>query len=105
MIRLITLILFSLLMSDCYSASTALNIAVEAKSIRVEYIESSKRGVIYVYSCNQCKQRQYYFDKAPTILRSGKSISFRTFLKDYWNAKIPTLVLDPYSKTVLKVVY
>jgi len=81
------------------------DIAVEATSIKVEYIESSSRGIIYPKDCEQCDQDYYEFSKLPIIIKAGNEISFSSFMADYWNAKFPALLLDKDTKTVLKVVY
>jgi hypothetical protein len=100
---LITLLLV-LFFQNCFAVQT-LDIAVEATSIKVEYIASSNRGIIYPHNCEQCDQDYYDFSQSPTIIKSGKKISFNSFMKDYWNAKFPTLLLDKKTKSVLKVVY
>lgn len=89
---------------NAYAVKT-LDIALEANSIRVEYIASSKRGLIYPKNCEQCDQSYYEFSQDPIILKAGKKISFTRFLTDYRNAKFPTLLVDKKTKTVLKVVY
>lgn len=100
---LVTLLLS--LLSTHSLAVTATNVALEAKTIRVEYIQSSNRGIIYVHGCRQCKQRQYSFSGQPEIKRKGKQLPFSTFLKDYWNAKYPTLIVHPTNQAVQRVVY
>ncbi|MEY8205688.1 MAG: hypothetical protein RPR40_11555 [Bermanella sp.] len=86
-------------------AAQFLDIAIETNGIRVEYIESSKRGLVHIKGCNQCKQKYYSFSKEPIINKSGKIISFDEFLTDYWNAEYPTLFLDPKSLSVLRINY
>ena len=99
------IILASLLFfNHCYAVKT-LDIALEATSIKVEYIASSNRGLIYPKNCQQCSQAYYEFSQTPIIIKAGKKIPFAIFLKDYWNAKFPTLLVDKKTKTVLKVVY
>ncbi len=82
-----------------------LELAVETNGIRVEYIESSNRGLVHVKDCSQCQQKYYTFSKKPIINRFGKLISFDEFLTDYWNAEYPTLLLDPKSLSVLRINY
>jgi len=89
---------------NCYAMET-LDTAIEASSIRMEYISSSKRGLIYPKDCPQCKQAFYEFSQEPIIIKAGKEILFSNFLTDYWNAKYTTLLLDKETKTVLTVIY
>ncbi len=79
--------------------------AVETGSIKVEYFETTKKGIIYVYDCDQCTKKFYSFSDEPRIKRQGKYIPFDEFMTDYWNAESPTLFLDPQSRSVLKVLY
>ena len=82
-----------------------LELAVETNGIRVEYIESSNRGLVHIKDCSQCEKKYYTFTKKPIIKKQGKIISFDEFLTDYWNAKFPTLFLDPKSLSVLRINY
>jgi len=82
-----------------------LELAVETNGIRVEYIESSNRGLVHIKGCSQCEKKYYTFTKKPIIKKQGKIISFDEFLTDYWNAKFPTLFLDPKSLSVLRINY
>jgi len=82
-----------------------LELAVETNGIRVEYIESSNRGLVHIKDCNQCEKKYYSFSKKPIINKYGKIISFDEFLTDYWNAEYPTLFLDPESLSVLRINY
>ena len=100
----ILLIFFILFFQNSYGVKT-LDVAVEATSIRVEYIESSNRGIIYPRQCEQCTKSFYEFTQTPKIIKSGKSISFEKFLQDYSNAKYTTLLLDKKSLSIVKVVY
>ncbi len=86
-------------------AVTALDIALETGGIKVEYNDVSKKGIIHVYKCEQCTKKYYEFSELPKIMRKGSDISFDIFMKDYWNAKYPTLLLDIESLTVLQVSY
>ena len=99
------LLIFMILFFENSYGVKALDIAVEATSIKLEYIESSNRGIIYPKQCEQCTQSYYEFTQAPKIIKNEKSISFENFLEDYWNAKYTTLLLDKKSLAVLKVVY
>jgi hypothetical protein len=102
---IISIFLFCLLTAESVFASQATDIALEMKSIKVEYIETSKRGIIYVNDCDHCKEPYYQFSTLPEITRKGKAISFDEFLTDYWNATFPTLILDSKTHSVLHVIY
>ena len=101
---IICLFVFLCFSSSAYSA-TALDIALEPKSIKVEYMDSSNSGIIYVKDCDQCGNTFYNFKQKPKIIKQGKEISFDVFMEDYWNAKFPTLFLNIKSKAVIRVVY
>jgi len=83
----------------------ALDIAMEAGGIKVEFNSISKIGTVQVLRCELCTQTIYPFKQKPKIVKQGKSISFDAFMEDYWNAKYPTLILDKEDLTVLKIVY
>ena len=83
----------------------ALEEAVETNGIKVEYITSSKRGIIHVIDCDLCTKPYYHFTGQPIIIKAGVIIPFESFLKDYWNASYPTLLLDPKSLDVLRISY
>ncbi len=98
--------LFSLgVLQNAQAELIILERALETNGIRVEYIESSNRGLVHVKNCNQCKQKTYTFAKKPIIKKYGRIISFDEFLTDYWNAEDPTLFLDPESLSVLRINY
>ncbi len=102
--KYLSILTFLIISQNSYAVKT-LDIAVEATSIKVEYIALSNRGLIFPKNCRQCSQAYYEFSQTPIIIKAGKKISFASFLKDYWNAKFPTLLVDKKTKTVLKVVY
>ncbi len=79
--------------------------ALETGSIKVEFFETSGKGVIHVLDCDQCLKQFYTFSDQPRIKRKGSYIPFEVFMKDYWNAKNPTIFLDKQSRSVLKVSY
>ena len=83
----------------------SLEIARETLSIKIEYIESSNRGLVHPKGCSLCTKDFYKFSKPPIINKKGKVISFDEFLADYWNAEYPTLFLDPKSLSVLRINY
>jgi hypothetical protein len=79
--------------------------AVETNGIKVEYIASSERGIIHVTDCERCTKPYYTFTGQPTILKAGTTVKFDYFLTDYWNARYPTLLLDPKTLEVLRIIY
>jgi hypothetical protein len=97
-------ILFPLLSSFSFAVET-LDLALETNGIKVEYIESSKRGIITVIDCEPCQEKQYFFEALPVIRKQGATITFEAFMNDYWNARSATLFLDPTSKRVIRVTY
>lgn len=79
--------------------------AVETESIKVEYFDTTKRGIVRVKGCEQCKEAYYSFKKQPTIIKNGRVILFDYFLTDFRSAKNPTLFLDPKDQSVLRIKY
>jgi hypothetical protein len=79
--------------------------AVETSGIKVEYIASSERGIIHVTDCEQCPKPYYTFTGQPIIKKAGVTVTFEYFLTDYWNARYPTLLLDPKTLEVLRINY
>ncbi len=102
---LLSLLLSFGVLQSAQAELVVLELAVETNGIRVEYIESSNRGIIYVKGCSECEMKKYFFSKKPIIEKHGKSISFNEFLGSYWNAEYPTLFLDPESLSVLRINY
>ncbi len=100
---LLCLISLTLFHAKTYAA-TALDIAIETTSIRVEYSDISQKGTVRIYDCQSCK-KFYRFDIAPKVTKNGKSISFESFMQDYRNAPLVTIFLDPNSLTVLRISY
>ncbi len=103
--KLIICLFICFYFSASASAATALDIALEPQSIKVEYMDSSNSGIIYVKDCEQCTKPFYSFKQKPKIIKQGKEISFETFMTDYWNARFPTLFLNIKSQAVMRVVY
>lgn len=100
------IILLTLFACQSAYAAKALDIALEMESLKAEYISSSNRGLIYVYGCSQCGNNKFYpFNSKPVIKRGGQEISFEEFLKDYPNAKEPTVFLDPNTSNVQRINY
>ena len=83
----------------------ALDVAREAESIKVEYYETTQSGLVRVKGCSQCNKDTYKFDTPPLITKGGKAISIKEFMKEYWEAEFPTLLLDIKDLTVLSIHY
>ncbi len=103
--KFITCLCAYLCFSSSVFAAEALDIALEPQSIKVEYMPSSNRGIIYVKGCEQCDKPYYSFKQQPEIIKQNKVISFENFMTDYWNAKFPTLFLDMQTHAVMRVTY
>ncbi len=88
-----------------YANFSAQDLAVEAGAIKVEFNTATNTGSIHVYRCEQCLNANYHFFVKPEILKKGKPVSFDIFLKEFWNAKFPTLILDKNTLNVLKIIY
>lgn len=101
---IIYLAIYFLLSSNLHAANEP-DTAMETSGIKVEFLETSQKGIIYVYGCDQCTKKYYTFTDKPRIKRKGQYISFEEFMNDYWNAKYPTLFLDKRTQSVLKVLY
>ncbi len=99
------LILSFLIINISQAEMISLEIARETQGIKVEYIESTDRGIVRVKNCELCTKDFYTFHNKPVIKRIGELITFETFLTDYWNAKFPTLFLDPKTLAVVRIEY
>ncbi len=100
------LFIFSVLtISQSSFAAQALDVAREANSIKVEYYQSSKKGLVRVKGCNQCSKEVYTFTQKPLITRSGQTIPFEEFMQEYWKAEYPTLLLDIKTLSVISIHY
>lgn len=96
----------SLTLSMFSHSRGAQDIALEVESVKVEYYSSSDRGLVYVYGCSQCKSTKYYkFEQKPIIKKQGKIIPFEVFLKEYRDAKEPTVFLNKQTHSVLRINY
>lgn len=103
--KLILSILLLTIANMSFAEIIILEEAVETHGIKVEYSSVSKRGFIYPSRCDLCDRKVYEFNGPLEVTREGNPISFDTFLVDYPNAEYPTLLLDPKSFNVLRVVY
>ena len=84
---------------------TVIEEAVETNGIRVEFSTASNRGFIYPVKCEQCTQDHYEFSEDIKISTKGKNVPLAMFLKQYRSAEFPTLLLDPSTLKVLRVIY
>jgi hypothetical protein len=104
--KILLCFLFSWYTSQIVQAELiSLEEAVETNRIKVEYIASSERGIIHVTGCDSCTKSYYTFTGQPIILKAGTIVKFDYFLTDYWNARYPTLLLDPKTLEVLRIIY
>ena len=103
--KFLLLAIFSLSIFQSAIAATATSIAIELESIKVEYIENTKRGIVYIYGCDDCSENFFTFEQFPKIKKNGKVITFETFMSEYWKAKHPAIFLDPKTKVVKKIIY
>mgnify|MGYP005992808131 CR=1 FL=1 len=103
--RIILLFLCFTLTQLGWAEAVATTQALETTSIKVEYIETTQRGIVYVFNCEQCTDKFYSFDASLIIKKNGEKISIDEFSTDYWNAKFPTIFLDPESKLIVEVSY
>ena len=79
--------------------------AYEAEAIKVEYYETSDSGIVTPINCTHCTSKQYKFSGQPIIKKNGQVIKFSEFMKEYWNAKGPTIFLDPSNGEVVRIIY
>ncbi len=86
-------------------AAQAVDIAREVESIKVEYYDTTSKGVVRVKGCTPCTKKTYTFSRIPSITKNNKKISFKEFMKDYWNATFATLLLDKDTLTVQSIHY
>ncbi len=86
-------------------AAHAADIAREVASIKVEYYDTTNKGVVRVKGCSQCSKKMYSFTSIPLITRNNKTITFKEFMADYWNATFATLLLDKNTLTVQSIHY
>ncbi len=83
----------------------ALDVAREMDSIKVEYYQTSNKGLVRVKGCNQCSKEVYTFTQKPLITRSGQTIPFEEFMQEYWKAEYPTILLDIKTRSVISIHY
>ena len=105
--KYIYLLLLNLFFSQNMFANTMSSpeTALEADSLKLEYYETSQRGIIRLKGCSLCEKDIYEFSEVPNILKNGKAISFDVFQKDFWNAKHPTIFIDKNTQQVIKIIY
>lgn len=97
-------ILFIATTFSVYSLASR-EIPIEPKSIKVEYYETSNRGVIYVYECEHCIKKQYEYKGKIPIVKRGVKISFDQFMKEYNSIEYPALMISPQSGLIVRVTY
>ena len=82
-----------------------IEVPLEMDSFQVEYRDISKTGTIRVKNCHRCKQDIYEFNETIKIIRNNQSITINELLKDYWNAKHPTVFLNLNDAAVVRISY
>ena len=82
-----------------------LEIPLEMEKFKVEFYQTTQKGLITPVGCSQCKEQRYHFGSDIKIIRANQTISIETFISDYWNAKYPTIFLTLDQSNVVKVVY
>ena len=102
--RIVFLLLLSFSAPSLAGAS-AQSIALEGKSLKLDYIETSGKGYIRLYGCDRCSTTQFTFTSIPKVRKQGNEVPFTFLQKDYWNATYPTIFLDPKSNAVVLVNY
>lgn len=103
--KTLTAFAMSFLLSTSVFSMESAEIALEANSLKLEYYETTQRGIIRLQGCSHCEKEFYDFDGQPIILKSNKAISFEAFQQDFWNAKYPTIIIDKTYHKVIKVIY
>ncbi len=99
------LLLIILLYGSNSHSARALSIALEATSLKLVYSDISQSGTVKLFGCSQCKSSVYSFSRPPIIVKEGNTVPFSFFVKDYWKAKYPTILLDISKSHVLKIIY
>ncbi len=96
---------YILTISQASLGARALDVAREMDSIKVEYYQTSNKGLVRVKGCSQCSKEVYTFTKKPLITRGGENIPFEEFMQEYWKAEYLTLLLDIKTLSVLSIHY
>lgn len=103
---ILTLIIGFLLVGVAQSAPNKhQDSALETNGVKVEYYETSKRGIIRPIGCSLCILKIYHFTSDIKIKKDNQPITLEAFMSDYWNAKYPTLFIDLKTNKVLRVSY
>jgi hypothetical protein len=87
------------------NGATPIDIPIEMDGFKIEFFETSNRGIISVIGCDSCDEKIYEFKSSIDIFKQGKKISLNVFLKDYWNSDNPTIFLDPKSGYAIRIIY
>lgn len=84
---------------------TDLELPLEMNSFQIEFRDISKAGTIRVEGCKKCIKEIYEFDDSVIVQRSGKVITIKELLNEYWKAQYPTIFLEINSDTVVRISY
>ncbi len=104
MTRILILWISMFYMTTAHSV-TATSTAYEAKSLKLVYSDISQAGTIRLFGCSRCEKSVFSFTTLPAILKQGNLVPFSFFLKDYWNATYPTLLIDKNTSQVIQITY
>jgi len=97
-------IALTLITSSSFAAKV-LDHPYEMESFKIEYINSSKRGVITAIGCTYCDKTTYEFKGDIEVINKGKKVPLNKLLKEYSNANYPTIFIDPKSGYAIRIVY
>lgn len=103
--KLLIFLVFLMSTQISFSKTIAITHALEVNSIKVEYMETSNKGLVYVYGCKQCADKYYKFDSTVKITKDGQEILLEELMSDYWNANTPTLFLNSKNNVIEAISY
>lgn len=99
----ILILMFSMSLLSFTANSNTIEAAHEARSITVEYYETSKTGKVFTRGCSHCNQSIYDFNVPPIISIDGKNISLKNFIKSPVRNRLGTIIIDQLTNTVLRI--
>jgi len=76
---------------------------LEVVKIKVEYYDTSNRGIVRVINCTRCSKKIYKFNTPPVIKKNGKVISIENFISEHQKAITATLFLDNTTLSVERI--
>lgn len=78
-------------------------IILEVVNIKVEYYDTTNRGIVRVINCTRCSKKIYKFSPPPVIKKNGKVISIENFMSEHQEAITATLFLDKATLSVERI--